>query len=108
MDNSSATGTASHTPSTFQNNGNIRIEPTTNTKVLRNDIIADIFPLESDVNKAEANMLNPIKIQLIEKTTKPCLASSNTGLSGRTKTPTRVGANTTERIYIMIELINMK
>ena len=57
--NTSAIGTAIHSPVPFKNRGNIIIAPDKNNKVLENDIRADVFPSERAVNKFEAKTLYP-------------------------------------------------
>lgn len=63
---SSATGIADHTPFTCQNSGNTKRKTIINPNVRRKDITADIFPLDSAVNKAEEKILYPENKKLNE------------------------------------------
>ena len=56
----SANGTDNHTPFTPKTNGNVKTEITTKTKVLKNDITAEILPFEKAVNNEELNKFNPM------------------------------------------------
>ena len=49
----SAKGTADHTPFTCQNSGSTKRKTVIKPNVRKKDITADIFPLDSAVNKAE-------------------------------------------------------
>ena len=55
-------GTAIHAPSMPNSEGNRSKEPTINTRVLKKESSAEIFPLPKAVNSAERKMLIPIKI----------------------------------------------
>ena len=68
-------GTESHTPSVLRNTGSRMIHPARKAKVLRKDIMAEVFPSERAVNKDEAKMLIPANIKLMEKRRNPCDAS---------------------------------
>lgn len=72
----SATGTAIQTPVTPRKRGSIIRLITINTRVLENDTIADIFPLESAVNIPEEKILNPLNRKLYAKILNPTTASS--------------------------------
>ena len=59
----SATTTASHTPSSPRKIGRIRTAPLWNTRVLRKEIVADTIPLPRAVKKAEPQILKPQMIK---------------------------------------------
>ena len=62
---------ASHTPVISKYIGNTSIDITTNTKVLRNDIIAETFPFDRAVNIDEANKFIPMNKNDIENIRRP-------------------------------------
>ena len=55
----SATGTASHSPSTPKKEGRVISDPMINTNVRKNEMSADIPPFENAENSDEANTLMP-------------------------------------------------
>lgn len=76
--NISDKGIAIHTPVTPNKFGNISNDTSKNTKVLKNERIADILPLFKAVNIAEENMFIPINRRDIEKILNPLNAIVNT------------------------------
>lgn len=76
--NISDKGIVIHTPVTPNKFGNISNDTSKNTKVLKNERIADILPLFKAVNIAEENMFIPINIRDIEKILNPLNAIVNT------------------------------
>mgnify|MGYP007128679856 CR=1 FL=1 len=85
--NSSAAGTASHTPVTPMIRGNNMRKAVINPNVRKKEIRADIFPFESAVNRAEAKILHPENRKLYEKREKPVLVISKTFLLFFANTP---------------------
>ena len=69
--NTSATGTAIHTPISPNIIGRIRTAPMIKINVLEKDIIADVLPSEKAVNMEEENIPNPIIINVREYILKP-------------------------------------
>ena len=67
----SAIGIANHTPVTCKNPGRTKRETVINPNVRIKDIIADTFPLDNAVNKAETKILHPENRKLNEKIVKP-------------------------------------
>lgn len=76
--NISDKGIVIHTPVTPNKFGNISNDTSKNTKVLKNERIADILPLFKAVNIAEENMFIPINRRDIEKILNPLNAIVNT------------------------------
>ena len=76
MVNSSAIGTASHTPVTPKILGRVSNSTGINPNVRRNDKIADNVPLDNAVNIAEAKIFNPQNRKLNGKIRNPFLAIS--------------------------------
>lgn len=76
--NISDKGIVIHTPVTPNRFGNISNDTSKNTKVLKNERIADILPLFKAVNIAEENMFIPINRRDIEKILNPLNAIVNT------------------------------
>lgn len=76
MVSSSAIGTASQTPITPISLGKITSSTRISPKVRKNDIIADIFPLDKAVYAAEVKIFNPQNKKLYGKTKNPLLAIS--------------------------------
>jgi hypothetical protein len=72
----SAIGTASHTPITPKKLGNVSNNIIINTKVRRNDNIADNFPFDNAVNVAEVKIFSPQNRKLKGKIKNPFLAIS--------------------------------
>ena len=68
----SATGTASHIPSTPQIKGKSSKKITRKTNVRKKERIADTFPLDNAVNNAEEKILIPVNKKLSEKIANPC------------------------------------
>ena len=77
---SSASGTASHTPVTFKNLGNAKRNTVINPNVRRKDMVADAFPLDNAVNKADEKILHPENRKLNEKMLNPFFVISKTFL----------------------------
>jgi hypothetical protein len=77
---SSASGTASHTPVTFKNFGNAKRNTVINPNVRRKDMVADAFPLDNAVNKADEKILHPENKKLKEKIKNPFFVTSKTFL----------------------------
>ena len=76
--NISDEGIVIRTPVTPNKFGNISNDTSKNTKVLKNERIADILPLFKAVNIAEENMFIPINRRDIEKILNPLNAIVNT------------------------------
>ena len=57
----SANGTASQIPRIPTNKGNTRMPVARNAKLLKKEIVADIFPLERAVKSADAKIFSPQK-----------------------------------------------
>ena len=74
----SAIGIANHTPVTFKNLGSIKRKTVINPNVRRKDIIADTFPFDNAVNRAEENILQPENKNPKEKIANPIFVISNT------------------------------
>ena len=104
-DKSSAIGTASHTPLIPNSIGKAKIHITTNTKVLKNERIAEIFPLESEVKSAELNKLIPINKKDKEKIFNPESAISYTLLPLLAKIVTNESAFHKPNIKTSAEII---
>ena len=77
---SSANGTASHTPVTSKNLGNTKRDTVINPNVRRKDMVADAFPLDNAVNKADEKILHPENRKLNEKMLNPFFVISKTFL----------------------------
>ena len=67
----SARGTAIQRPSWPHSNGNNKMAPVKNKKVLAMEIMADTLPSEKAVNMAEAKILKPINKKLMANTGNP-------------------------------------
>ena len=78
MVRSSAIGIANHTPVTFKTLGNVKRKTMINPNVRRKDIVADAFPFDSAVNKAEAKILHPENRKPNEKIENPIVVISKT------------------------------
>ena len=76
----SARGTASHTPVTPKNFGNIKRKAIINPNVRKNEIIAETFPFDSAVNNAEEKILHPEKRKPKAKIVNPAFVIWNTFL----------------------------
>ncbi len=74
----SAMGTANHTPVSFKNLGKTKRQIIINPNVLKKEIVADVFPFDSAVNKAEEKILHPENRKLNEKIVKPIFVISKT------------------------------
>ena len=83
--NISDKGIVIHTPVTPNKFGNISNDTSKNTKVLKNERIADILPLFKAVNIAEENMFIPINRRDIEKILNPLNAIVNTDVPSLAK-----------------------
>lgn len=83
--NISDKGIVIHTPVTPNKFGNISNDTSKNTKVLKNERIADILPLFKAVNIAEENMFIPINRRDIEKILNPLNAIVNTDVPALAK-----------------------
>ena len=75
---SSAMGIANHTPVTSKNLGSIKRKAVINPNVRKKDIIADTFPFDNAVNKAEEKILQPENRKLKEKIANPIFVISKT------------------------------
>lgn len=73
-------GMANHTPVTCKNLGRTKRKTIINPNVRKKDIVADAFPLDSAVNKAEAKILHPENRKLNEKVVNPIFVISKTFL----------------------------
>ena len=80
--NISDKGIVIHTPVTPNKFGNISNDTSKNTKVLKNERIADILPLFKAVNIAEENMFIPINRRDIEKILNPLSCESRASPCG--------------------------
>ena len=89
---SSAIGIAIHRPFTPHIFGRRRIPRLIKTNVRNNDKIADVFPSDKAVNRAEAKILNPAKRNKKEKSRKPLSAIEKTRWLLVVKIPTIMGA----------------
>lgn len=67
-------------PVAFKNLGKIKRKIVINPNVLKKDIIADNFPLDNAVNKAEVKILYPENKKLKEKIENPIFIISKTFL----------------------------
>ena len=76
----SASGTASHTPVTSKNFGNAKRNIVINPNVRRKDMVADAFPFDNAVNKADEKILHPENRKLNEKMVNPFFVISKTFL----------------------------
>lgn len=76
----SAIGIANHTPVTSKHIGSIKRKAVINPNVLRKDIIADTFPFDNAVNKAEEKILHPENRNPKEKRANPIFVISKTFL----------------------------
>ena len=101
---SSASGTASHTPVTSKNLGNAKRNTVINPNVRRKDMVADAFPLDNAVNKADEKILHPENRKLNEKMINPFFVISKTFLLSSANTfamlspPSRENKNTNMEI----------
>ena len=77
---SSANGTANHTPVTSKNLGNTKRDTVINPNVRRKDMVADAFPFDNAVNKADEKILHPENRKLNEKMLNPFFVISKTFL----------------------------
>ena len=104
----SAKGTAAQTPSTANQIGKISRLSTMKTKVLINEIMADILPLDRAVNKADAKILMPANRKLIENILNPFLAISCTLVPLAVKTVISCDENIVDIEYINREQTSTK
>ena len=65
-------------PVTFKNFGKAKRKIVINPNVRRKDIVADAFPLDNAVNKAEAKILHPENKKPNEKMENPVFVISKT------------------------------
>ena len=70
----SATGIASHAPVIPKNRGRVSRDSTINTRVRKNEMIADTRPLDRAVKKPEEAILKPLNRKLKAKIRKPASA----------------------------------
>ena len=111
----SAIGIASHNPSTPMTRGRRIIAPAMKTKVLINDISADIFPFDSAVNIDEAKILKPENRNVTENNKYALIASPYVSLLLGMKIETTSCANTrditnivtVDTIIILILFLNI-
>lgn len=75
-DSPSAMLTAIHAPFMPISSGKNMSPAAKNPKVLKKDMVADIFPLEKAVNRAEANMFTPDNRKHMLYRKNPSMASS--------------------------------
>ena len=67
-------------PVTFKNFGNAKRNTIINPNVRRKDMVADAFPLDNAVNKADEKILHPENRKLNEKMLNPFFVISKTFL----------------------------
>lgn len=77
----SAITTANQIPFNPKSNGSIIITATWNTKVLKNDIVAETNPLFKAVKNDEAKILNPLTMKDNEKKRIAIVVISNNSIS---------------------------
>ena len=87
--------------------GSIKNPMSTNPKVLRKDMIPEIFPLERAVNNIEENILNPIKTNAILNVRKPSSAMLKARLPGEIMNEIKLVLKTNEAEKVAIDTIRI-
>ena len=98
-------GTASHNPFISNTNGNKMMVPTRKTKVLEKDMIAEIFPLDKEVNNILEKVLKPTNSKAIENNLFPVTASGYALLFGSVKIFTNISEPNMERNVVVMPTI---
>ena len=88
QESSSASGTASHTPSTSSSRGSRSSPSSRKPKVRANEIMAEVRPLDRAVKRAEEKIFTPAKRKAGANRRKPSRAMAYTGEPGVEKIPT--------------------